>query len=88
MCVVVKFDDAKYSEVKKKESVSSPPPSKPPRSAVSSGASEGLSELDNLLAMLSDTQKHIQSGQGTSHCACYVCVCVLWCFGVACCFEV
>lgn len=37
----------------------SPPPSKPPRTVPG-----GLSELDNLLEMLNDTQRTIQSNQG------------------------
>ena len=48
----------------------SPPPAKPPRdpseskdSRESFAGSTGLSELDNLLAMLTDTQQTIQKGQ-------------------------
>ena len=49
------------------DSTASPPPAKPPRdmgrdSRESFGASAGLSELDNLLAMLNDTQQTIQKG--------------------------
>ena len=49
------------------DTTSSPPPAKPPRdvardSRESFGASAGLSELDNLLAMLNDTQQTIQKG--------------------------
>ena len=69
------FDDVQYSEVRKGplyqpparkspspqlESTTSPPPSKPPRDSID--ASGGLSELDNLLAMLNDTQLNIEDG--------------------------
>lgn len=56
------FEEAQYSEVRRgpiytskspPDSVSSPP-TKPPRTAPAT--SEGLSELDSLLAMLGDTQ--------------------------------
>ncbi len=65
------FDDVQYSEVKKgplykaKSSTSSTPPPLPdhtlssPPPPVDEGS---LSELDNLLAMLNDTQKDIQEG--------------------------
>ena len=42
-------------------STTSPPPTKPPRIAPAGG--DGLSELDNLLEMLNDTQRTIQSNQ-------------------------
>lgn len=68
------FDDAQYSEVRKgpfykpKRSTSSTPPPipestlspPPPQSDEIDGG--GLSELDNLLEMLNDTQKNIQEG--------------------------
>ena len=66
------FDDAMYSEVRKgphytpkdtprspPAQATSPPPAKPSRSSMG-----GLSELDNLLAMLNDTEKDIQAAQG------------------------
>ena len=69
------FDDAQYSEVRKgpfykpKHSTSSTPPpipestlSPPPPQSDEIDVGGGLSELDNLLEMLNDTQKTIQEG--------------------------
>ncbi len=69
------FDDVQYSEVRKGPiytpksrstgNTSSPPPPKTEEA--------GISELDNLLAMLSDTQKSIQAGKLTIFSLTYFC---------------
>ncbi len=59
------FDDVQYSEVRKgpfykPKSTSTDDTPSPPPPKTDDG---GISELDNLLAMLSDTQKNIQEGK-------------------------